>query len=179
MTRVLRIVVHNWPLKLGAVVLASLLYAGLVLSQTAKPFNGSVPIETVDQPSDVIVLSDLGNVTSIRYVVPEELGLRVDSASFKATVSLATVDPKAGPVALAVHVAATDPRIQVLEYSPSRITVTLDRVTSRNVPIRAVLGTVPPGFDLGDPSVDVSTATVKGPESIVGQVTEALARVTI
>jgi len=179
MTRFLRAIVYNWPLKLGAVGLASLLYAGVVVSQTARTFNGSVPIETADQSSDVVVLSDLGAVTSIRYVVPDELGLRVDNASFKATVSLANVDPKGGPVALAVRVAASDPRVQVLEYTPSRITVTLDRVTTRSVPVRPVIGTVPAGFEVGDPVVDEASADVTGPEAVVGRVAEVQARVTI
>ena len=34
MTRYLRFLIHNWPLKLAAIVLATLLYGGLVLSQT-------------------------------------------------------------------------------------------------------------------------------------------------
>jgi len=34
--RVVARVVRNWPLKLGSVVLATFLYAGLVLSQNAQ-----------------------------------------------------------------------------------------------------------------------------------------------
>ena len=92
MSRIIGIIVHNWPLKIGAIVLASLLYGGLVLSQTTKELPGSVPIETVNQSPDLIVLSDLGTVTRIRWVAPNDLGLRVDSSSFRATVDLAGVD---------------------------------------------------------------------------------------
>ena len=35
-TRVLGIIVHNWPLKLAAIGLATLLYGGLVLSQSTR-----------------------------------------------------------------------------------------------------------------------------------------------
>ena len=177
--RILRILVHNWPLKIAAVVLASLLYAGLVLSQSARTFNGSVPIVTANQTADEYVLSDLGAVTAIRYVVPEELGLRVDSSSFVATVDLSGIQPGGGPVSLTVSVAATDPRIQVLDFSPRRITVTIDRVTHRTVPIKAVIGQVPAGFQLGDPQLDVTTASVSGPESRVDLVQEVDARVPI
>ena len=44
MRRALELVVRNWPLKLAAIVLATLLYAGLVLSQNAQVWPGSVPI---------------------------------------------------------------------------------------------------------------------------------------
>ena len=39
------LVVHNWPLKLAAVGLATLLYGGLVLSQSTATLTGVVPVE--------------------------------------------------------------------------------------------------------------------------------------
>ncbi len=177
--RVVRFVIHNWPLKIAAIALSTLLYGGLVLSQTAKEFPGSVPIETVNQSPDVIVLSDLGAVSQIRYVAPSDLGLRVDSGTFRATIDLAKVDPNGGRVTVKVVVSAIDPRIQVVSSEPSSISVTLDRVTSRVVPIRAILGPVPSGLNVGTPTVDQITATVKGPESVVVKVAEVQARVAI
>ncbi|HEV2005429.1 MAG TPA: CdaR family protein [Candidatus Limnocylindrales bacterium] len=177
--RFLRFVARNWPLKVGAIALSTLLYGGLVLSQTTKEFPGSVPIETVNQASDVIVLSDLGTASQVRYVAPGDLGLRVDSASFRATVDLGGVDPKGGPVSLTVRVTAVDPRVQVLDYQPRRIVVTLDRVSHKTVPVRAVLGTLPAGLTVGDPIIDQATSVVTGPESLLGKVTETQARVSI
>jgi len=177
--RFLRFVTRNWPLKVGAIALSTLLYGGLVLSQTTKEFPGSVPIETVNQASDVIVLSDLGTASQVRYVAPGDLGLRVDSASFRATVDLSGVDPKGGPVSLTVRVTAVDPRVQVLDYQPRRIVVTLDRVSHKTVPVRAVLGTLPAGLTVGNPIIDQATSVVTGPESLLGKVTETQARVTI
>jgi len=177
--RFLRFVTRNWPLKVGAIALSTLLYGGLVLSQTTKEFPGSVPIETANQASDVIVLSDLGTASQVRYVAPGDLGLRVDSASFRATVDLSGVDPKGGPVSLTVRVTAVDPRVQVLDYQPRRIVVTLDRVSHKTVPVRAVLGTLPAGLTVGNPIIDQATSVVTGPESLLGKVTETQARVTI
>jgi YbbR domain-containing protein len=179
MRRAIRFVVHNWPLKLGAIALASLLYAGLVLSQTTHTLTVNVPVRTVNQAADIISLSDLGAISEVRYVAPEDLGLRVDSSSFQATVDVAGVDPKGGPVSLTVQVSAIDPRIQVLSFEPQRVIVRLDRVTSRTVPVRAVLGEIPEGLEVGDPVLDASEATVKGPESVVNRVAEVLARVAI
>jgi YbbR domain-containing protein len=179
LARAVRIVVHNWPLKVAAILFAVLLYAGLVLSQSARTFPGSVPILTTNQATDVYVLSDLGDVSSIRYVIPESLGLRVDPSSFTASVDLAGVDPTGGPVSLTVHVVATDPRIQVLDFSPRSITVNLDRITSRDVPIRAVMLNVPTGFQLGDPQLAQTSASVRGPKSVIDQVAEVLAQVPI
>jgi YbbR domain-containing protein len=177
--RAVRVIVHNWPLKVAAIVFASLLYAGLVLSQSARTFPGSVTIETANQAPDVFVLSDLGSVSGIRYVVPENLGLRVDTSTFTATVDLAGLQPTATPVPVAVHVTATDPRIQVLDFSPRRISVTIDRVTTRTVPIKPVLRSVPNGFELGDPELSQPTAQVSGPQSVVNRVQDVEATVQI
>jgi YbbR domain-containing protein len=179
MTRILRFVTHNWPLKLAAIGLATLLYGGLVLSQTTQTFSRAVPIGIENPPSDIMVLSNLGSVTRIQYVAPPDLGLRIDPESFHAVVDLTGVNPTGGPVTLDVMVEAVDPRIQVLDFEPQRITVTLDRVGSKAVPIRAVLAPVPSGLDAGDPIVDGTTATVTGPQSAVDRVTEVQAFISI
>jgi YbbR domain-containing protein len=67
----------------------------------------------------------------------------------------------------------------VLDAQPQRILVTLDTIGQRSVPVRAVLGTIPPGLELGAPILDQASATVTGPESIVSKVAEAWARVAI
>jgi YbbR domain-containing protein len=179
MTRVLRLVTHNWPLKLGAVALATLLYGGLVVSQSSAPFPGTVQIHAVNPPPGAIVLTNLGPVSGIRYVAPPDLGLRIDSDSFDATVDLATVAPTGVPTTVDVNVEAVDSRVQVLDFEPKRITVTVDRVGTKTVPVRVVLGPVPSGFDIGDPVADSSEVTVSGPQSIVDTVIEAQAPVTI
>jgi YbbR domain-containing protein len=178
-TRAIAFVVHNWPLKLAAIGLASLLYGGLVISQNTETFTRPVAIGIENAPSDVIVLSNLGSVTRIQYASPPDLGLRIDSLSFTAVVNLAGIDPTAGPVTLNVIVEAVDPRIQVLDVDPHAISVTLDRVGSKVVPIHAVLGPVPSGLSVGDPVVDGTTATVTGPQSIIDKVAEVQAFVPI
>lgn len=180
MNLVVRAIVHNWPLKLGAIVLASLLYAGLVLSQTARSLDtASVPIVAENQPSNVVLLSDLGVVTRIRYIVPEGLGLRIDSSTFRATVNLANVDPAVRNVTLVVTVTPTDERVQVLEHSPRTITVSIDRLAERTVPVKAVLVDVPDGLEVGDPVTDTTDVEIRGPEAVVSRVVEAQARVRV
>jgi len=179
MTRLLHLVVHNWPLKLGAIALATLLYAGLVVSSSADIFEGSVPIESTGTTADVTILSDLGAVRRIRYLAPDDLGIRIESASFRASVDLSDVDPAGGRSLIAVRVVAIDPRIQVLDYEPRQIVIELDAVISRVVPVVPVIGPVPSGLDVGDPVVDVSEATVRGAASLVNRVAEVQARISV
>lgn len=179
MTRYLRFVTHNWPLKLAAIGLATLLYGGLVLSQTTQDFTGNVPIQVSNAAADVIVLTNPGAVTRVRYVAPPDLGLRIDSTTFRATVNLSGVQPTGDRKSFDVRVEAVDPRIQVLDFEPRAIVLTVDRVASRTVPIRAVLGPVPSGLDIGEPTVEGTTAIVSGPASVVARVTEARAQVIV
>ena len=178
MSRIVWLVVHNWPLKLAAVILATLLYSGLVLSENTRTFTGSVPIQGVDQPASMILLTDLPDVVRIRYFAPSD-GIQLDSSSFRATVDLANVDPTADRVSVAVRVEAIDPRIQVLDYEPSRINIQLDEVIRRDVPIIIETGDVPPGLDVREAQLSVETATVVGPASVVLRAAAAVARVRI
>lgn len=179
MNRAIGVVFHNWPLKLGAVALATLLYVGLIVSSSAQFFEGAVPIEASGLSSEVTILSDLGAVRQIRYFAPEDLGLRLDSSSFRATVDLSTVAASGGRTSVAVRVVAIDTRIQVLDYEPRQITVQLDAVISRMVSVRAVLGPIPTGLEIGQPELSVAEVEVTGPASIVDRVSEAQARMNI
>jgi YbbR domain-containing protein len=178
MKRLLAFLVRNWPLKLAAVTMAVLLYGGLVLSENAQTFEGRIPIEGIDQPRSMVLLSNLGDVRLVRYFASDP-GIRLDSSFFRATVDLSTVDPKAGAVSLPVKVVAIDPRVQILEWEPSRINVEVDEVVTRTVPIRVDIGAVPPGLDVREPALAVESASVAGPASVVRRVASALARLRI
>ncbi|OGO57275.1 MAG: hypothetical protein A2V84_09225, partial [Chloroflexi bacterium RBG_16_70_13] len=179
MTRILGLVVHNWPLKLAAVALATLLYAGLVISTNAKVFPVSIPIEATGVTSEVTILSDLGAVREVRYLAPEDLGLRLDSSNFRATVDLSDINPAERRKSVDVRVEAIDPRVTVLDWEPHRIVVEFDVVVSRVVPVRAVIGPVPSGLDVGDLIVEDDEVTVEGAASLVERIVEVQARVSV
>lgn len=179
MMRVVGFVLHNWPLKLAAIVLASLLYAGLVLSQNTRELPVSVPIKALNQPPDAVLLTDLGAVTRINYLVTDESAIRPSTATFEATVDLAGVDPARGRVTVPVQVRSTDERIQVLGYFPSQLQIQLDPFRTRTVPVRVDKGPAPSGLEVRPETVDPAQVQVSGPESIVNRVAYARASVVI
>ncbi len=174
-------VVRNWPLKLAAILLAVALYAGVVVSQSARTWPGRVPIEALNQPTSVFVLDALPDVTAIRYLAPVDAANRISSLSFTASVDLGGVDPRSadGFVTVPVVVTATDPRIQVVDYAPQRIQVRVDPLVDVTVPVEVDRGTLPEGLIATDPSVEPATVTVTGPKSQATQVVAALARVRV
>jgi len=180
--RVVGFVFHNWPLKLAAILLATLLYAGLIVSASAETFPGRIPIQVLNQPGNAFIIGNLDDVTSIRYLAIGTNRPTVITASFTATIDLAGVPVAAGspPVSVPVIVRATDPgSIQVIDFSPSRIQVRLDPLTSKVVPVQVDRGTVPEGLDVRQPVVSQESVTVSGPESSVVLVAAAEARVRI
>ncbi|MBI3749505.1 MAG: hypothetical protein HY262_11790, partial [Chloroflexi bacterium] len=177
MRRFIGRVVHNWPLKLAAIGLATLMYGGLVLSESTQTFNGDIAVVSKGQPADTFLLTVPPHVTVIRYFAPA--GVPVTSSSFTASVDLSTVDPQAGTVSVRIDVSSPDTRIRVLGYEPQFMSVQLDPIDEKTVPVQVERGVVPPGLDLGDTTVNPATVVVSGPQSIVRQVAAVRADVQI
>lgn len=181
MRAVVAFIVRNWPLKLAAILLATALYAGIVVSQNARTWPGQVPIEPLNQPSDAFILDVLPDVTGVRYLAPVDAANRLSSASFTATVDLGSIDARSGApfVSVPVVVTATDPRVQVVDYSPQRVQIRIDPLVEATVPVVVERGTLPEGLSASDPVVTPSEVTVTGPRTQVDRVVSAVARVRI
>jgi YbbR domain-containing protein len=177
-TRVLAFLVYNWPLKLAAVMLATLLYAGFVVSQNAQTLNVSVPISVQNQPPNAVLLSDPGSITQITYLT-DGTASRPSAATLRAFVDLSNVDPNGETVRVPVQVEAAESGIEILEVVPNAIPVQLDPFATRTVPVTVDQGDVPAGLDVRDPTVVPTEVEVSGPQSLVRLVTEARARVLI
>jgi YbbR domain-containing protein len=175
--RILGRVVHNWPLKLAAIGLASLLYGGLALTQNTQTYVGIVPVRVVNQPRDTVLLANPAPVTSIRYFAPS--GVPVAASSFVASVNLEGVVPKDGLATAPIQVVAVDGRIRILGYDPAAASIQLEPLRSKEVPVKVEHGVVPDGLTLGETVVDPPTVVVSGAESIVLRVDAARADVLI
>lgn len=178
MRRALVLLVRNWPLKLAALFLAILLYGVLVIGQNARVFPGSIPIVAVNEPASAFLLSNLPNVTEVRYLANDP-SIRVDTSSFEATVDLSAVDPAAGTVSLPVTVRAGDSRVRVLGWSPDRVQVQVDQVVATQVPVIVNKVSVPANVDVRDAVLSQKEVTVRGPASIIRRVDHVEARVQI
>jgi YbbR domain-containing protein len=176
-TRVLGILVHNWPLKLAAIGLASLLYGGLVLSQSSATLTGVVPVTPRDQPPNTFLLTTIRPVTEIRYFSPS--GVQPIAADFEAWVDLAGVEPGSGPQSVPVQLRSIDPRVTVIGYQPEVVTVELDRIARKTVKVEVERGEVPPNLEVGATAVEPAEVDVIGPASVISRVVAARASVVI
>jgi YbbR domain-containing protein len=175
--RLLEVVLHNWPLKLAAVGLASVFYGGLVLSQGAETFPDPVPIREPVIPPGLYLLEPPPPVTSIRYFAPEGTD-RPTTDTFRATIDLSGFT-QGGTYDVPVQVTSNNPNIQILEVTPSVVTIQLDPLVNKIVPVVIERGEVPDNLEVGTETATPSTVTVRGPKTIIDQVAAARADVVI
>jgi YbbR domain-containing protein len=176
-TRVLGVILHNWPLKLAAVGLATLLYGGLVLSQSSATLTGVVPVEVREQSPTTILLQTIRPVTEIRYFTPSNV--RPIESDFEAWVDVSNVPPGGGPVSVPVQLRSIDPRVRVIGFEPQNVTVDLDELGDKIVPVQVDHGEAPATMTLGPIEIDPTEVHAIGPESVLDRVAAARASVLI
>lgn len=174
--------VRNWHLKLGALALATVLYTGFVYSGSfsEQTFSG-VPVQGINQPSQAYPLTQNLGTVDVRYRLAADAAARVTVESFAVTVDLAgyDMDRAPEPQALAISVTSLSDGIEILDYNPKSVALELDRLGQKEVPVVVDRGAVPDGLSIGTPQVSASTVIAFGPESQLGRVERAVARVQI
>ena len=180
MKRAARLLFHNWPLKLAAVLLATMLYAGFVVSQSVQEFTSGVQIDPLNVPTTARLSDNLPEVTRIRYVAVGDASSRASAESFQATIDLANIDPQGGPQFVPIRVQSVDGRFTVVDFEPRSIRVSLDPLKTRSdIPVHVIQGPTPDGLDVRPAVVTPKTVSVTGPASVVDRVTEVQATVVI
>jgi YbbR domain-containing protein len=176
--RIVLRLVHNWPLKLAAVGLATVLYGGLVVSQSTETLPGlAVQIEVTGYPPESFLLTTIDPVTEIRYFAPS--GIRPIPSDFEASIDISGVQPGSGPQRVPVNVVSIDDRITVVGVQPDRVTVELDRLGTKMIDVVVEHDQAPEGLELGEIAVQPSRVEVAGPASVIERVVTARASVII
>jgi YbbR domain-containing protein len=178
--RVLRFIVRNLPLKIGAVLLAVILYVAMVALQTTQQWPGKIAIDAVNQPADSYLVDSqsMPQVSDIRYIAPPDVP--ISQSVFRATVDLSNAKVSESVSSLVrVQLVAEDPRIQIIDYRPQQITVKLEPIVHKQVNVVVDTGAVPSGLQPGTPVLSTASVDVSGAASIVRRVAYAQARVRI
>jgi YbbR domain-containing protein len=178
--RIVRFFLGNLPLKIGAVLLAVILYVAMVALQSTQLWPGTIAIEPVNQPTNtsLVDLQSIPQVSDIKYIAPADVP--VSQSLFRATVDLANAKPsESESLLLKVKLVAEDPRIQIIDYRPQQIPLKLEPIIHRQVAVVVDKGAVPSGLSPGAPVANPSTADVSGASSIVRSVAYAQASIRI
>jgi YbbR domain-containing protein len=177
----MRFLLRNWHLKLAALGLATVLYTGLVFAGAFSEQSVAVPITGINQPSNTFLLSgDLGTV-QVRHRVARETTGAVSPDAFSAVVDLSAydLDRPAEPQVLPVEVRPLVEGVSVVGLDRPDVTVRLDPLVVRRVPIFVDSGDIPEGLETADPRVQPDEVDARGPASAVARVDRAVARVRV
>lgn len=172
---------RNWHLKLSAVLLATVLYTGLVFSGSFSEYPITLPLETIGQPEGSVVLSGAPGTVDVRYRVANEIAPSLSSDSFVARVDLSEYEMSRAPEPqiLEVEVRSLVDGVDIRSVEPSEVTVTLDPLDEKVVPVEVDYGAVPETLSVDDPRVSPDEVSVRGAASLVDRVDRAVARVLI
>jgi YbbR domain-containing protein len=173
---------RNWHLKLAAIGLAMVLYTGFVYSGSFSEqlFSGHA-IEAINQPDGAFPLTQSLPSVDVQYRLSSGVSERVTDESFSVTVDLAAYDMDRAPQlqSLPVHVDSLQDGVEILSFLPENVPVALDRLAQRQVRVEVQTGDVPEGLAIGTPRLSQDEVTASGPQSQLGRVDRAVARVQI
>ncbi len=174
-------ILRNWTLAGLALVLSLSLW--VFVSEAENPtrtdfFPGVIPIEVVNVPPNLAVSSLSETLVSVRISAPESVFERLSVDDFHARVDLSAATAR--EVRVPVIVTTENRRVEIIEPSPREITVTLEPVTSRTVPVEVDLVGAPPiGFEVGDVTPSLTEVRVSGPETLINQLRTGCAEVNL
>ncbi len=167
---------------LFAVGLAVLLYFVAVNETNPEGRNRTtftVPVVPVNVPPGLVVTSPPAPVNVWVRAPLSVFNNRLRPESFSAQIDAS------GAIAgdnenLPITVNTTDPDVREPAADPGTARLHLEEVRDQVLPVRVNLtGSVPPGYQQGQPTVDPPRVTVTGASSLVGRASEAVVDVNI
>ncbi len=164
---------QNWGIAALSLALAVSLWVYVTDqndSERTARVPGSVPVECVNVPASKAVSPPCTDQTVIvRVRAPDSAIDELTSGDFTATADLTNVEGDTGTVRVAVD--PLEPDVTVIDVSPAEITIRLEELTSRSVPIRTrLVGPPPRGFEVAGTTLEPEEAVVSGPASLVARV---------
>jgi YbbR domain-containing protein len=164
---------QNWGIALLSIVLASSLWV-YVTNREDKLLTGRVPgavsVECVNVPPDQAESPPCNEQSvTVRVRAPQSVFNDLTANDCKATADVGGVSSAGETVS--VNVVCNRARVEVLDWSPSQIRVTLENVATRSVAVRVqVAGAPPQGFRVQTVTVQPTEVVVAGPASLVARV---------
>ena len=141
-------------------------------------FPGSIPVETVNVPEGLAVASLSETAVGVRLSAPDDTWDDLTIEDFRAIVDLSAANARENTVTL--RFSSERRRVEVVEVIPPRVTVILEPVSTKVVPVTVkLIGAPPLGYSTVPGRTTPEQVEVTGPESLVALVAEAVADVNV
>jgi len=163
------LLVKNWWLKLAAIVLAYALWLMVRGNEAERVFT--VPL-VVQIPRNMEIVNDRPSSVEIVARGSSQVG---GLANLNYTIDLQTAGEGEHPVQLTTDGVRISPAsgLEVIRVSPARITIVLERIISKDVPIRIpIQGSPAAGLELYASAFSPDTVRLTGPRSLIEPIKE-------
>ncbi len=178
------IFLHNGWVKIAAVLISVLLWAGLISQdetltrdKTFTNVNVNVTGSDTMKRNNYIVTSDLDALlsdVSMVAAVPQQQFESAEASAYNLRADLSRIN---GTGEQEIRLTSTNSSIygSVISTSPSSIRVNVEEyVTRPRIPVSVnYIGEVPDGWYMSTPTISPSLLTVAGPRSLVGTISRA------
>ncbi len=138
-----------------------------------RAFNA--PLSLVGMSREFVITTPVPESVSVRLRARKSALAFVSSQTMEVPVDLSWVQ-QAGEATITLRPQALNvpPDIEVVSIDPNKLRFRVEPLRQRTVPIRPfMIGQVPPGYVLGEATVDPERALVSGPETQVMAMSEA------
>jgi YbbR domain-containing protein len=160
-------IVHNWPLKVVSLLLATLLWAA-VSNQESSEIGLEVPLEYRNIPERLEITGDTTTTVQVRLRGPANVIKGITAKDVATTLDVGKMGTGEKIVALSPQNVQVPFGAEVIRVNPSNVRFTLERTVVKTVEvIPAVTGQPAEGFEIGQVLVRPNTIEVEGPESRV------------
>lgn len=183
MLKVLRKWLRLLPTLLTAFILSLAVWISAVTANdpiVEKAYPRQVPIELIGQDSNLIITSEMPDQVSLVLSAPQSVWnvpLSKNDA-IRAVVDLSGLG--IGTHTLPVQTQITPRPVRKISQSPQFVTVTLEPLMVKELPVTLVLrGSPATGYQLGDVTINPSTVTVTGPAAEVEKVVKVRATLDV
>lgn len=138
-----------------------------------RAFNA--PLSLVGMPRDFVITTPVPESVSVRLRGRKSALASVSSQTLEVPVDLNWVQQRGeATITLRPQALNVPPDMEVVSIEPNKFRFRVEPLRQRTVPIRPFLmGQVPPGFTLGEATINPERALVSGPETQVMAMSEA------
>ncbi len=146
--------------------------------EITQPFSGAIPVEVANLPTGLVLYGSGPGQINLKIRAPQDSWSRLRAASFRAYVDLK--GQNAGLQDVEIKVECSDPRVRILEKDPARVSVRLEAVRQRSIPVRVrALDDAPTGYTMLLPRITPAQVTISGPAPLAEAVSEAYVEVKL
>ncbi|MFN7037694.1 MAG: YbbR-like domain-containing protein, partial [Bellilinea sp.] len=179
MIEVLRRLLRLLPSLITAFILALAVWISAVSSSdplVERTYPNPLPIEIIGQDPGLVITSSVPSSATVVLSAPQSIWnqLTTETGSVRAFLDLSGLEVGSHTVPVKIQISARP--VRKIAQSPQTITITLERLASKEFPIRVVSrGSPAVGYTADTPSLSQTSVTVSGPESQVNRVAEVQA----